>query len=801
MTASRITAYILGGFAVLAPAAIAADDMVPSEAHEERVRAAVAKAMPSVVAVETGVAQPKNGHYESFGSGVIVSPEGLVLSQRHVTHASESADPSRSHRPGREVRVILHDGRECRAKLLGAYRFADLSMLKILDPGPFPFSTLDANRAVALGDDVLKLGHPRGYRRGRPPVARLGRVLMLSESMFVSDCRVVGGDSGGPFFDLDGRLVGIIHASANTESLDNAKARLRRSRFLNAAWTNAFVATRFESLRQGELNTEVTSIHTADGEEVLPPDRWTQGREALEGWRGTVAEARRGVVAILDGGETVALGTVVEPGLIVTKASLLPFEPRCRLPDGRVVTAAVLGADAARDLALLKVDAEGLRPVAWADRPDDPAGSLLAAPGPGELPLAVGIVSVRRRELEGPYPSRVVPTPPAFAARPEAIGSAVEGRGYWIEYVEGPLADAGVRPGDVLLTVAGVPIRDHADLASCVRGRRAGGTVPVRVQRGREILDLPMVLRAAPSFLSDGRDDDFPTVFEYDLPLDANESGGPLVNREGRAVGVTIAEGAVGGMAIPAEQVRAVIAALRAGETPWPGERARPAAPNTSPAGESVTLSLDDLKVKLAERARLYEGLMVEYDATTEADVSPALMVAWSLVVVRDYRERGVVAFDGAKRLSRVTVPGDQPLWLPYEESRLPDALAGFTEARILPETQLVDGAPCVVLEAESRVVRSGEPEDRTETIWFDPQLGYAPRQWEKKVGDRLITRAVNGDFDEFAPGCWLPWDSTLSVGPPSWVAAGFRGEPAYTVRMRLRKARVGDLPAEWFKP
>ncbi|MGL5094843.1 MAG: trypsin-like peptidase domain-containing protein, partial [Planctomycetia bacterium] len=681
---------------------------------------------------------------------------------------------------------------------------------------------------------------------------------------------------------------------------DRAKARVPRCRFVSGALTNAALTDRLDSLRKGEVKTDGEPNRPALNPEVLPPDRWTQGRAALESWRTIVAEARRGVVTILDGGEPVALGTVVDADLVITKASLLPFEPRCRLGDGKVVPAEVVGGDAAWDLALLKVQADGLHAVEWADGSDAPAGSLLAAPGPDELPLAVGIVAVPLRKLAGPFPTRIVASPPATAARPEAIGSAVEGRGYWVEYVEGRLAEAGVQPGDVLLTIAGAPIRTHADLTACVRRLQAGQSVVVKVQRGRERLDLSMVLRADPRFSATGRADDFPMIFEHDLPLEATECGGPLVDRDGRVVGVSIAVGPVGGMAVAGEQVRAVVAALRDGKKPWPGERARRAAPKATSADEPVTLSLDGLKEKLAERAGRFTGLMVEYEATTEADVPPTLLTAWSMVVVRDYRERRVVAFDGAKRLSRVVVPGDQPPWLPDEEIppdpnappevvrsvverakagaerkargdssrllaiagpsesrtlfdgercfrwleqgrrfaacpaeefaapadylanqglhpidpkptpaalaaqqsfRLPDALAHYTDAHLLPKTELVDGAPCVVLQAELRGVGGGMPTDLVETIWLDPKLGYAPRRWERKAAGRLLIRRENTAFDEVAPGCWLPWESTYSIGPPSWVAAKYHSSPAYTVRMRLRKARVGDLPAEWFKP
>jgi serine protease Do len=55
----------------------------------------------------------------------------------------------------------------------------------------------------------LATGHPGGYDPDRPPVLRWGRVLKTDDSAILSDCTLVGGDSGGPLFDLQGRVIGI----------------------------------------------------------------------------------------------------------------------------------------------------------------------------------------------------------------------------------------------------------------------------------------------------------------------------------------------------------------------------------------------------------------------------------------------------------------------------------------------------------------------------------------------------------------------------------------------------------------
>lgn len=105
---------------------------------DAQVREATRKALPAVVAISS----------LKGGSGVIISEDGLVLSQAHVTHgrAGIGFDPQNLAQPGSKTTVILHDGAQREAVLLGADMEYDLSLIKIVPPGPYGYTPLDAGR-------------------------------------------------------------------------------------------------------------------------------------------------------------------------------------------------------------------------------------------------------------------------------------------------------------------------------------------------------------------------------------------------------------------------------------------------------------------------------------------------------------------------------------------------------------------------------------------------------------------------------------------------------------------------------
>lgn len=150
---------------------------------------ALPKAREATVCIDSG---------EGSGSGVIVSAEGLVLTAAHVAGGV-----------GKELTVILEDGKRLKAESLGLVSTTDCAMVKILDKSTYPFVVMDRDDTTKLGDWVFSLGHSGGFDQERGSVVRLGRLVRMADSTIQSDCTLIGGDSGGPLFDLEGRLIGI----------------------------------------------------------------------------------------------------------------------------------------------------------------------------------------------------------------------------------------------------------------------------------------------------------------------------------------------------------------------------------------------------------------------------------------------------------------------------------------------------------------------------------------------------------------------------------------------------------------
>lgn len=261
-------------------------------------------------------------------------------------------------------------------------------------------------------------------------------------------------------------------------------------------------------------------------------------------FRDSVRPVRAATVAVLDGDEQAALGTIVgRGGLVLTKGSELRGTPTIRLADGTKHAAAVVGLSEEHDLALLKIDRADLQPVTWAAA--EPAlGSWLATVAGGDLPVAVGVVSVASR----PVRSRVVL---GIALRPEADEAIVD------KVFPGSTAEKlGLQPNDVVTRLADREIAAPSTLVELLRERQPGETVQMAVRRGAETIELMARLEAEgglPPHRQErfdrmnmlagdvsARRINFPQALQHDTVLKPEECGGPLVNLDGEVVGINI---------------------------------------------------------------------------------------------------------------------------------------------------------------------------------------------------------------------------------------------------------------------
>jgi serine protease Do len=181
------------GWIVLTHLAIAAPvrDLQALLEVEAKVQAVAEKRVPLTVALIAADAS-------SSGSGVITNEEGLILTAAHVVQGSETMD------------VVFPDGKTVKGKVLGANYGKDLAMVKIEAEGKWPAAPRGASKTLEVGDWVVATGHAAGFDPARTPPVRFGRVVSKGPgNFFTTDCTLIGGDSGGPIFDLEGNIIGI----------------------------------------------------------------------------------------------------------------------------------------------------------------------------------------------------------------------------------------------------------------------------------------------------------------------------------------------------------------------------------------------------------------------------------------------------------------------------------------------------------------------------------------------------------------------------------------------------------------
>ena len=376
-----------------------------------------------------------HGVQRAQGSGFLISADGLVLTNAHVVDGAK------------EVTVKLSDHREYKAKVLGSDKTSDIAVLKI-DAHNLPTVTLGNSDKLGVGDYVLAIGEPFGLEE----TATAGIVSAKGRSLpgdgyvpFIqTDAAVNPGNSGGPLFDAGGQVVGI-----NSQIYSNSGG------FQGVSFAipiNVAVQVKDQIVKTGKvaharLGVEVQPLHQAlaDSFKLTSPNGALVAKVVPDS-----AAAEAGIkvgdvilkfngAAIIDAGSLSQRVGMATPG---EKASIEIWR------NGKTIDLTATVGNAA---------------AVTADNENDSSAASQA-----KLGLALRPLSPEERQQAG-VPGGLV-----------------------VEEAQGRAAEAGIQPGDVVLSVDGTPVQTVAQLRKMVKDHDK--QIALLIQRGDARLFVPVTL-------------------------------------------------------------------------------------------------------------------------------------------------------------------------------------------------------------------------------------------------------------------------------------------------------------------
>jgi S1-C subfamily serine protease len=183
--------------------ASAVNDTTLLDAYSSAVIAVSDKVGPAVVRVDTR-GRPGNSSQGGVGSGIVISPDGLVLTNNHVVGSA------------REIRLSNSEGLVTDARVLGVDPDTDLALVRADTDGKLPAATLGDSKLLRRGQLVVAIGNPLGFEftvtagvvsaLGRSIRAVSGRMI---EDVIQTDAALNPGNSGGPLVSSRGEVIGI----------------------------------------------------------------------------------------------------------------------------------------------------------------------------------------------------------------------------------------------------------------------------------------------------------------------------------------------------------------------------------------------------------------------------------------------------------------------------------------------------------------------------------------------------------------------------------------------------------------
>ncbi|WP_276485606.1 trypsin-like peptidase domain-containing protein [Paraflavitalea pollutisoli] len=458
-------------------------------------------------------------------SAVVVTADGYLLTVAHTT------------RPQQTYKVHFPDGREALAVGLGRIardnvsNLPDVAMMKLLAPGPWPFAPMGHTAAMRSGDPCLMIAYPETLAQPFPTV-RFGVVANpRMESEFLATTAVMEpGDSGGPLFDLQGRVI-ALNSRCDTSEDRNFHTPVDLYRQYWTALTKAETYTDFPA-------ADKVKVPTAAAVKYAPvPAQVKLANAAVVSLQSEVAgklQSIAGTAISLDGRGTYILSKSSEVGaapVVVTNQERL--------------LAKVVSHSREHDLVLLWVDKKLTGALSKTDTSYAGVG-----PAPGSFVYAALPGGRQKRGVVGCAP----------IALPVKYSSGFFGAGArWMDgaatlaniHPNSPLVQARIQLQDKILRFGGQPIHQPADYGALLAQYFPNDTLVLDVKRGDSLFQQTIVMGAWPArtpthpaeLFKGGasvRRDGFASVWTIDARVQAAECGAPVYDAAGKCCGIVI---------------------------------------------------------------------------------------------------------------------------------------------------------------------------------------------------------------------------------------------------------------------
>ncbi len=267
---------------------------------------------------------------------------------------------------------------------------------------------------------------------------------------------------------------------------------------------------------------------------------------------------------MLKGRKEIAYGVVISPdGYVLTKASEIAGVSNLslRVDQQTYPSAQVVAVDDEWDVALVKVEASSLLPVVYASSSAIPQGTWV---------VANGVTSLKaRRAMAGIISAKIRPIP----AGGGNLGVALKENGASLEIEdlsEDGAGAAGLKKGDVIVSINGKKVENFEEISEALKPHKPGTTIQLTYRRKETEKTVDVKLEPGPLTRNDqmsgafsDRRSGFPRVIQHDIIGDKSIVGGPLLNLDGKCVGMNIARAnRAESFAIPVEDVKSLAARL-----------------------------------------------------------------------------------------------------------------------------------------------------------------------------------------------------------------------------------------------